>query len=302
MDWLVLSLAAAALWGGASVVDKVILEKHIPSPVLCAFFMGAYGLVSALVVGLTRPLHLDSLGAISLACLSGILYLAYILLYFTALGHGDTAVVVALGQVTPLFAACWDFLILGQLFGPLTYAGVIAVVLGAVLISLERRQEVTRSSPRFNRALQLMIMACFVRSLSDLSLKYALNELSGWNGFFWPRLGIFVGAVVVVLIGPGPQRLVTTIKGLGWPTNLVIMSNEVISLGATLANTLAYARGPLTLVAAAGSVQPVLIVLFVAAANVIRRGLVPEQANWRLGALRLPSLCLIISGAYLLGN
>jgi hypothetical protein len=32
-----------------------------------------------------------------------------------------------------------------------------------------------------------MVVACFVRSLSDLSLKYALNELSGWDGFFWPR-------------------------------------------------------------------------------------------------------------------
>jgi hypothetical protein len=82
----------------------------------------------------------------------------------------------------------------------------------------------------------------------------------------------------------------------------LIMGNEVISLGATLANTLAYTRGPLTLVAAAGSVQPLLILLFVAAANVVRRGLVPEQANWRLGALRLPCLGLIISGAYLLGR
>lgn len=302
MDWLILSLTAAALWGGASVVDKVIVEKHIPSPVLCVFFMGAYGLVSALVVSLVMPLHVYSLGAISLACLSGMLYLTYVLLYFAALGHGDTAVVVALGQITPLFAACWDYLILGQVFGRMTYVGVIGIVLGAGLISLERRQAAIKSSPCFNKALQLMVLACFVRSLSDLSLKYALAELSGWDGFFWPRLGLFAGAVVVVLVGPGPGKLVTTIKGMGWPTNLLIMGNEVIALGATLANTLAYARGPLTLVAAAGSVQPLLILLLVATVNAVRRDLVPEQTNWRLGALRLPCLCLIISGAYLLGR
>jgi bacterial/archaeal transporter family protein len=302
MDWLILSLTAAALWGGASVVDKVIVEKHLPSPVLCAFFMGAYGLVSALVVGLAMPLHFNSLGATSLACLSGILYLTYILLYFAALRHGDTAVVVALGQITPLFTTYWDYLIFGQVFWPMTYVGVIVLVLGAGLISLEHRQAVVKASPRFTKALQLMVVACFVRSLSDLTLKYTLTELSGWDGFFWPRLGIFAGAVVVVLVGPGPGRLVTTIKGMGWPANLLIMGNEVISLGATLANTLAYTRGPLTLVAATGSVQPLLILLLVTAANIVRRGLVPEQANWRLGALRLPSVCLIISGAYLLGR
>jgi transporter family protein len=302
MNWLSLSLTAATLWGGASVVDKIVVEKHLPSPVLCAFFMGAYGLVSALVVGLVVPLHFHSLSAISLACLSGLLYLAYIMLYFAALGHGDTAVVVALGQITPLFAALWDYLILGQVFGPLTYVGVIGVVLGAGLISLERRQAAIKRSPRVNKALQLMVLACLVRSLSDLSLKYTLTELDGWDGFFWPRLGLFAGAVVIALVGLGPGQLATTIKRIGWPTNLLIMGNEAISLGAILANTLAYARGPLTLVAAAGSVQPLLILLLVAAVNLVKRGLVPEQANWRLGILRLPCLCLMISGAYLLGR
>lgn len=302
MDWLSLSLTAAVLWGGSNVVDKVLIKNHIPGPVLCAFFTGAYGLISALVVALAVPLHFDAPGAIALACLSGILYFIYILLYLTALSHGEAAVVAALGQMTPLFAAFWDYLILGQVFGLMTYVGVGVVVLGAGLISLERRQEVVKTSPCFNRALLLMVIACFVRSLSDLSLKYALTELNDWDGFFWLRLGIFAGAVVMVLVGPGSERLLTTIKGMGWPINLLVMGNEGICLGATLANTLAYARGPLTLVAAAGSVQPLLILLLVAVANIIRRGLVPEQANWRLGVLRLPCLGLIISGAYLLSR
>ena len=154
MNWLGLSLIAATLWGSASVVDKIVVEKHLPSPVLCAFFLGAYGLVSAIVLGLTTPLHFDSPGAIVLGCLSGLLYLGYILLYFAALGHGDTAIVVALSQIAPLFAALWDYLILGQVFGPLTYIGAIGVVVGAGLLSLERRQAAIKSSPRFNKALQ----------------------------------------------------------------------------------------------------------------------------------------------------
>jgi transporter family protein len=302
MDWLILSLTAAVLWGGSNVVDKVLIEKHIPSAVLCAFFIGAYGLISALVVATTVPIQFDSPGAVSLACLSGVLYFTYILLYFAALSHGEATVVSALGQITPIFAAFWDYLVLGQVFGLMTYVGVGVVVLGAILISLERRQEVVKSSPRFNKALQLMVVACFVRSLSDLSLKYALTELNDWDAFFWPRLGIFAGAVVVVLVGPGPQRLVTAVKEIGWPINLLIMGNEVACLGATLANTLAYARGPLTLVAAAGSVQPLFILLLVATVNMVKRGLIPEQTGWRLGALRLPPLGMIISGTYLLGR
>jgi hypothetical protein len=79
MDWLILSLLAAALWGGSNVVDKVLIEKHIPSPLLCAFFMGAYGLISALVVGLTAPIHFESLGALRLPPLGMIISGAYLL-------------------------------------------------------------------------------------------------------------------------------------------------------------------------------------------------------------------------------
>src|SRR5688500_107585 len=136
MDWLTLSLMAAALWGGSNVVDKVLIEKHIPSPLLCAFFMGAYGVISALVVAMTARLHFESLGGVALACLSGVRYSIYRLLSFAALSHGEATVVAALGQITPLFAALWDYLVLGQVFGVMTYVGVGGVVLGAVLISL----------------------------------------------------------------------------------------------------------------------------------------------------------------------
>lgn len=40
MEWLTWSLTAAILWAGVSVVDKVIIEKHIPHPCLYSFFFG----------------------------------------------------------------------------------------------------------------------------------------------------------------------------------------------------------------------------------------------------------------------
>ena len=80
------------------------------------------------------------------------------------------------------------------------------------------------------------------------------------------------------------------------------MGNEIICLGATLANTLAFSQGPLTLVTATGSVQPLFILLLVAVVNLVRQGLIPEQTGWKLGALRLPPLGMIISGTYLLGR
>jgi drug/metabolite transporter (DMT)-like permease len=302
MEWLALGLIAAAIWGGVSVVDKVVIEKHIPRPCLYSLFFGVYGLISAVVVGSTGQFQMVSVGATLLTFLSGVFYFIYLTLYFAALRRNDAAVVVALGQITPLFATLWGYLIMGEVFDLTIYGGIVSVVVGAVLISLERHQTVARSPIRLNAALRLMVLACFVRSLSDLLLKYPLAEISVWEGFVWPRLGIFAGALTVLAFGSRRQRLWPVIKQLGWRVNLLIMGNEVAALGATLALTLAYEYGPLTLVSATGSTQPLFILLLVWLVNSISKGAIPDHTNRQVILLRLLSLLMITFGAYRLGE
>src|SRR5688572_15558856 len=230
MDWLLLSLIAAALWGGSNVVDKIIVEKHIPTPLIYAFFIGIYSLISALVVASTVSIQIWPIGSTVLAGLSGILYLIYILLYFAALSRADAAVVGALGQITPIFVALWDYLIIGEVFGQVTYLGVIIIVLGSILISLEYRRNTVKSSICCNSALRLMLAACFIRSLSDLLLKCALMNLGSWDGFFWSRLGFFIGALGVLAFMSSRQQVVAAVKTTGWRTNLLIMASEITTL------------------------------------------------------------------------
>ncbi|MCL4299197.1 MAG: EamA family transporter [Anaerolineae bacterium] len=300
--WLVLSLTAAALWGAVSVVDKIVVEKHIPDPLIYAFFMGAYGLVSALVVGSTTSIHFEPVGPTLLAFLSGILYFGYIWLYFMALSRSNATAVVALGQITPLFAIVWGYLLLGEAFKTINYGGVISIVLGAVLISLECRQEATKLHLRFNAALPLMVAACLVRSLSDLLLKYPLQEINAWDGFFWPRLGIFIGVLAILACGSTRRQLWLALRQMNWRINLLIGSSETIALVGVLAITLAYEYGPLALVSASSATQPLFILLLVGLLHRIKPGMVPDSRDRCLLANRLMPLLLIIGGVYWLGK
>lgn len=301
--WLVLGLSAAALWGTVSVVDKIIIEKHIPHPLIYSFFMGAYGLVSALIVGLTAPIHLEPIGPTFLAFLSGAAYFFYIWLYFKALSHSDATGVVALGQITPIFAILWGYLLLGETFKAINYGGIISIVLGAVLISLECHREATRLQLRFNAALPLMVAACLVRSLSDLLLKYPLQEINAWDGFFWPRLGIFIGALAILASGSMRRQLWSALRQMSWRINLLIGGSEATALAGVLAITLAYAYGgPLALVSASSSTQPLFILLLVWLLNRIKPGMVSDRADRCLLTHRFIPLLLIIVGVYLLGG
>jgi drug/metabolite transporter (DMT)-like permease len=237
-----------------------------------------------------------------LACLSGMLYLVYILFYFAAMSRSDAVVVVALGQITPVFSTLWGYFILGEVFGAASYAGVILVVLGAVVISVESRPGATQPSPRLNAALPLMVAACVIHSLSDLLLKYPLAELNTWSGFFWPRVGIFAAALVAVACCSIYRRLWPALKNMGWGINGLILGSEAVALAGILAITLAYDLGPLTLISALGSTQPLFILLLIGAINWIKKEAIPGRANCNLFLMRLLPMSLIISGVYLLSE
>lgn len=302
MTWLGFSLLAALLWTGVSVVDKVVIEKYIPNALTFSFFMSSYGLISASLFAVFFSIHLAPLIHIMLATVSGTLYLVYIVLYFASLAYSDASVVVALGQITPIFATLWGFVFLKERFEWWAYGGIVLIIFGAIGLSLESNQATDGKvkTVQLNKALQFMILACFVRSLSDLLLKSALEKVSVADGFFWPRIGIFAGACVPLGFAFVRKRLWLTIKQIGIRANLLIMGSEGAALLGTGAFTLAYAMGPLTLVSASSSVQPLLIVLLVWLLNWLHPNTIPDNTDRRSFLIRVLPFLMTIIGVYLL--
>ena len=50
IEWLLLSITAAAMWGAVNVVDKIIVEKHIRNPLIYLVFSGTYGIIPAIFI------------------------------------------------------------------------------------------------------------------------------------------------------------------------------------------------------------------------------------------------------------
>lgn len=303
MDWLALAMLAAALNGAVSSVDKFIVAKQIPDPAMYAFFMSTVGMVSAIVMWFAQDIHIVPLGPTFLALSSGILYLAYIALYFAALAYGDASVVVALGQITPVFTTLWGFTFLGERYDTLTYVGVGLVIAGSVVLSREENVEGDTKTPaHLNQALLLMLAGCFFNSISQLMLKSSLQEIRTLDGFFWPRIGVFLGGVILIMAPSRRRALGSAFRGMDRRVYGLIAGNEVIALAAVLAMTLAYGEGPLTLVTASSATQPLFVIFFVWLVNRLRPGTVPDRTDRRLFAVRLLPLTMIGIGVYLLSR
>jgi drug/metabolite transporter (DMT)-like permease len=207
-----------------------------------------------------------------------------------------------LGQITPIFAIGWGYFFFNEVFEASNYGGVITIILGAVLISLERPQKGSGFLFCLNNALKFMAAACLIRSLSDLLLKYPLQEINAWDGFFWQRLGIFIGALTIPAYGSTRRQLWSALRQMNGRINLLIGGSEAIALVGVLAITVAYQHGPLGLVSASGATQPLFILLLVWYLNRLRPGLVPARIDRRPLINRFIPLLLIIVGVYLLGR
>jgi hypothetical protein len=145
-----------------------------------------------------------------------------------------------------------------------------------------------------------MALGCFFNSVSNLMLKYALTEIGVWDGFFWPRLGVFAGAGAMLIVPVVRQRMWQRLSRIGRDTYAMIAGNEGVALAAVYALTLAYGVGPLTLVSPINATQALFTMFFVWGVNRIRPNTVPDKTDRRRLAIRLLPFGMILLGVYLL--
>ena len=194
MTWFNLALLAAILFAWVTIIDKLMVDRNFTDPFMYSLFIRLYGLISAtafvLLAGGWQSLPAWAVGA---AMLAGALKIGSGAIYFFSLTRGDASLISAVAQTRPLFALLWGVGLLGERLNPLAYLGVTIVVLGTILLSIER-DHAARKALRLNRVVALMLLSNVFHSLAGLSLKVALQEATPENGYFWEVVGsILVG-------------------------------------------------------------------------------------------------------------
>lgn len=316
MDWLFLGLSSTGLHAGISVVDKVILERYLKNswayPFFTALFLGLYCLGILTVRLALSVFHPPSVLAGSLALLPGLLHYGAALLFTLALLQEDASTVAGISQVGPIFGVLWGTLFLGDRFAALNYAGIIVLVVCAVLLAWEKpvgaavepdlplRLDQPHNRSRLSRALWLVLLGALLRSLSDLFTKIAVTDLAFWDAFALNRLGMLAPALLLFMTPTIRAAVVAPVKRHGPRVILMVAAVEMFALMNLMLVASAYASGPLALVSATQSTVPLFILALTAGVNRLRPGLVPVKNNGLSAWVKLGLCAGIFLGVYLL--
>lgn len=293
--WAVYSTFSALCMAVVSLLDKFVLTRWIRRPVVPVLFLGAIGLVPAVLVFCIRGFGPLPPFRFLLAFLAGVSFLVMAFFYFHAAKVEEISRVVPLFYLAPLFVSVFAAVFLQEVFSPRKYLGIFLLLSGAVLVSAKR------SLPfRPGRAFWFMILAALAMSVYLTLTKFLLRLADFWTIFALTRLGMAVGLVPVFILCFSDLR--QTVREQGWKVVGIMSLNEGLALVGGLLLTMAAAVGYVTLVTAVSSLQPFFVLIFATALSHFFPRIMKEEVSTASVSIKLAAIALMFLGAVLISR
>ena len=188
INFLPVAILAYIFNGTATVIDKILLQKSIPSPFAYVFYIGVLGLLVIFLLPFGVQFHYYP---VLFGALSGIAHNFALLTYFQSLKKGEVSVVgPVVGGLNPLFSLLIGSIFLGLVLNPAQLAAFFVLMLGALILTYRLWSQ----KLEMNRQLLFMIISGFLFAITYVLLKEAFISSNFITGLFISRLsaGLFV--------------------------------------------------------------------------------------------------------------
>lgn len=263
--WLPLALGATLAWGLGQVVAKRGVGVLGPRPMVAVVALGEVGLFLGLGVALGARVPGRPVGAL-LGLGAGLAGMLGYVAYHEAIARGTISRIGTITAAYPAGTVLLALLFLGERLTGIQAGGILLLLAAAVLLG---RAEGRQPGDRGVAVTPIILLAFLLWAAWGILVKLAVDAAG--EGASLVYFGLANGAVGTVLVARPSVRGPLSragIRALRWPL-------AAIGLGGTgvLLMTLAFARGPASLVAPVTGAYPVVTVL--AAAALLR-----ERVRW----------------------
>jgi uncharacterized membrane protein len=293
MDWILLSLASAAIFAVVSVLDKLILTRHAPSATTFIVLLGLLQLPAATLMALVSPPELPSTAAWVAAYASGIFWGSALVLMFLVLSRHEVSRVLPVIATSPVYVAIMAMAFLDEDLTIAHWAAIVVTVSGAFLISTRP----VRGSVIIvlGWSLAVLLVASVVLAGGQLLSKVALEELTLTSMFPFRSLGLATACVAFAL-RPSFLRETRTMFSNFNSGGLMVLTEGVIAPFAAVITMWAIMLGPVSLVVTLLSARPLFVFLLSAIISTRLLRLLDEPLDRATLSLKTVSIAMIVAG------
>jgi len=297
MFWLLTIVLAYLFFGLSSLADKLILidSSH---PKSYTFYVGFLGIAAVVVIPFIKfgfPLPISFVWII----LEAITYIAGMYSMFVALHKFDVSKAMAtIGGLQPILILIFTFIFLGiQIVGGATILAFVFLFIGSILISIEKRINVTKDY------LRLTIFSALMFSLEYVFAKLVFLHEPFLKGFIWMRIFSFAVVMLFLLSAKFRKEVFQKHSVLNNKTKFIFFFGQVSGGTATILQSFSISLVPLAFLSilnALRGLQYIFLFLMTLFFSYFLPKILKEKMSKTLILQKIISILLIVSGLVIL--
>lgn len=245
------------------IMDKFLLgSKRISSAPVYSFYIGAFGLVTLLLIPF--GFYIPSFFQIFLGLISGALFSVGILFLYFAIQKGEASRVTPIvGAMIPIVTYFLSLAASNENFVLIQIAGIILLILGGLLISFDLPLKINKR--KFAAGFWDSFWAGILLALAYFLFKFVYNEQSFLNGFIWTRIGSFLGVLAYLVVPDWRQKIFGSFGSFKKPkkkeyqTGSLFLGNKIIGGASSILLNYAISLGSVTIINSLVSSQYVFV-------------------------------------------
>jgi len=257
MTWLLIVILAHLFYALVFIIDKYILSRPLPHPIVYAFYIG----ILSIFIWVLFPFgfYIPSFREIILVLLAGIAQVAGWIFFYRALNKGEVSRIVPfVGSFVAIFILILsDFLSVEHLTNQQILAFVF-LVLGSLIISFKKGEFLKGF---FHGVFGLAFLGALLFAVFWVITKHIFLETSFVSGLIWIRTGVAFVALTLLIPRKNRQLIFKKTEKLKPKTIKFFISGRILSILASLFMYLAVFWGSVTLANSLQGVQYVFILI-----------------------------------------
>lgn len=257
-DWLFYSLLFPVLFAVVNIIDDNFLRKVYRSAYFGAIISGFFGMLP-LALSLFFPIQIASFQVILTGIFCGFLTCIYYYFYLKALGEENPSVVIALSNLTPVFALSIAFLFLGETLTSKHLLGFIIIIIASSILSLTK---FSLKKTSISKGLLSVIIASFIYAVVGVLSKFVYNNVDFVSGYMYFAVGLGIGGLFLSIVPKGGRGFYKEFGKKFTKYIVVFFFIELLGISAEMLNNLAISTGPISLVKVVEGIQPIYVLLF----------------------------------------
>lgn len=194
INFLPIALLAYILNAGSTIIDKILLTKSVPNPLVYIFYIGLLGFLT--LVLLPFGVKFDTI-SVTFSLISGICFNIAVYCYFQALKKGETSVVVpVVGSLNPLFTLLIGTIFLSYVLTQIQYVAFFVILFGSGILTYNLWAHKLKT----NTQILFMVVSGFAFAISYIFLKEVFILSGFFTGLIFTRVGAGLSVLPLILI------------------------------------------------------------------------------------------------------